>query len=695
MRKRRFQSVSLAATVFAAWAVPGGAQNVGRDLYFEPNAGQTDAQVSFIGRGSNCTLVLMPDGAFIRKGHSTIEMQFLGAATGVHPAGEDQLRGRVNYFIGDDASNWHSAVPTYSRVVYAGLYPGIDLSFYGNHSRLEYDFVVGPDSDPNAIRLSIGRSAVRVDARGDLVVTAEDGEFRWVKAVSYQQLAGVSGRKRYIESAYVVNTDHSVGFALGPYDHSRPLIIDPVITYSTYLGGSDDEGIFGIKFDGSGNLYVAGETSSINFPTRTPVQRQVGGDYDCFVSKFDHSGSTLIYSTYLGGSQYDHCTGLAVDWRGSAAVTGVSYSPDFPVRNALQRSLRGKSNAFVARLEPSGSELIFSTYLGGSGTDQASDIALDTAGNLCITGVTNSKNFPVTPDAYQSMCDRGAINGSCAFGDAFAAKISPLGRRLLYSTYVGGSAYDAANAIAVNRDGSIVITGETGSSDFPVQNPFQGSLAGPFNAFVTRLYTNGSGLVFSTYLGGNGYDAGTAVALDAASNVYVAGTTSSTSFPTTRPLQANNQGNGDGFVTKMDAAGSSLIYSTYLGGSGWDYPFRITVDGRGAVALVGFTASTDFPTVQPVQPAFGGGFTDAFVTLVNPAGSSLLYSTFLGGAGDDWGYAIYADAAGSVWAGGSTSSQNFPLVHAYQASYGGGPFDAFLTKISPREAAPLDVLPNH
>jgi len=379
---------------------------------------------------------------------------------------------------------------------------------------------------------------------------------------------------------------------------------------------------------------------------------------------------------------YDHCTGLAVDWRGSAYVSGVSFSSDFPVRKALQPTLRGKSNAFVARLAPSGSELVFSTYLGGSGTDQAGDIALDTAGNIYITGFTNSPHFPTTPDAYQSVCDRGANSGACFFGDAFAAKISPTGRKLLYSTYLGGTAYDSGNAIAVNQDGTLLIAGQTGSSDFPVQNAFQNSLAGPFNGFVTKLNTDGSGLVFSTYLGGNGFDAATGVALDARGSIYVAGTTTSSNFPTAKPLQPTNQGNGDGFVSKLDASGTALIYSTYLGGTGWDYPFRIAVDPRGAAALVGFTASTDLPIVRAPQPVFGGGFTDAFVTLVNPAGTALLYSTFLGGAGDDFGYAVNADSAGNIWAGGSTSSVDFPLVKPYQPIYGGGPFDAFLTRIS-------------
>jgi len=663
---------------------------VPRGFYFEVNAGQADPAVNFIGRGRNCTLFLTPDTAIIYSParRSSIEMRFVGVVPGVQPRGDTQLPGKVNYFVGRDPSKWRAGVPTFAQVSYVGLYPGIDLTFYGSQRQLEYDFTAAPGASPNAIALSLS-GPMRIDAQGDLVVNVDGGDIRFHKPVAYQ--VGGAGRKQYIEAGYVLKERNSVGFALARYDRSKPLVIDPVITYSTYLGGSDDEGIFGIKFDAQGNLHVAGETSSVNFPIRNPVQGNLGGDYDCFVAKFDHSGSKLIYSTYLGGSMYDHCTGLAVDWRGSAYVAGVSFSSDFPIKNAIQQALKGKSNAFISRLSPSGSELVFSTFLGGSSSDEAGDIALDTAGNVYIAGFTNSLNFPTTPGAYQSVCDRGALPGVC-IGDAFAAKLSPTGRKLLYSTYLGGSGYDSGNGIAVNRDGALLIAGQTGSSDFPVQDAFQSSLAGPFNAFVTKLNTDGSGLVFSTYLGGNGFDAATGVAIDAHGSVYVTGNTSSTNFPTVKPFQAANQGNGDGFVSKFGASGNTLIYSTYLGGTGWDYPFRIAVDARGAAALVGFTGSADFPVVKPTQLAFGGGSTDVFVTLVNPAGSVLLYSTFLGGAGDDFGYAVNADCAGNIWAAGSTASLDFPLVKSYQASYGGGPFDAFMTKISADQAESIGVL---
>lgn len=351
--------------------------------------------------------------------------------------------------------------------------------------------------------------------------------------------------------------------------------------------------------------------------------------------------------------------------------------------NAIQPTLHGVANAFIARLDRSGSELIFSSYLGGSGYDQAADLALDAFGNVYVAGSTSSVDFPVTPGAYQTVCDQGGIAGVC-IGDAFVAKVPGSGSKLAYSTYLGGAGVESALGIAVDPVGAVYITGQTLSKNFPVKNAYQGTLAGFANAFLTKFDLKGNGLVFSTYLGGNGYDAAYGVAMDIHANICVTGNTSSTNFPTVNPFQAVNAGgDSDGFITKFAANGETLAYSTYFGGTGMDFPFRVAVDARGEASVVGFTASVDFPVIHALQPVYGGGNTDGFVIKFDSAGVKPHYSTYLGGSGDEYGYAIRADGGGNIWVGGSTSSLNFPLVKPYQGTYAGGPFDAFLTRISP------------
>jgi hypothetical protein len=651
-------------------------------LHFEANRGQTDARVKFLVRNSSSTLFLTRDKAVLSRRMTHLQMKFVNASPAVTVAGIDALSGRVNYIIGNSSTNWHRNVPTYAKVRYTNIYPGTDLIYYGNQGRLEYDLVLAPGAEPNQIRLAFESPqgvGLRIDAAGDLIVSAAGGEVRFHKPVVYQHAVG---QRLLIDGQYVLSGRDEVGFGLTSYDRSKPLVIDPVMTYSTYLGGSDDEGIFGIRRDAEGNVYVAGETSSVNFPTAHPFQSKVAGDYDCFVTKFDRTGSQVIYSTYLGGTLYDHCVGLALDERGSAYVAGLTSSSDFPTANAIQPTLRGQTNAFVSRLDSSGSKLVFSTYLGGSAYDQVGDITLDAKGSVYVVGYTTSTDFPVTPGVYQALCDRGSSSGFC-FGDAFVSKLNASGSKLIYSTYLGGGGSDLGLGITVDRAGSAYVTGQTGSANFPVLNPYQAALAGFSNAFLTKLNARGTGLDFSTYLGGNGFDSGTAVALGALDGVYVTGTTSSTNFPTVKPFQPRNMGGiSDGFISKFAPSGSKLIYSTYFGGTGEDFPFRVAVDCFGNAIVIGFTASQDFPVINALQPKYAGGNTDAFVTKFDDTGSKLYYSTYLGGTGDEYGYAIHVDLEGNVWIGGSTSSLDFPLVKAFEGTYGGGPFDAFLTKLS-------------
>ncbi|MDQ2711696.1 MAG: SBBP repeat-containing protein [Acidobacteriota bacterium] len=700
LKSAGFAIVSLATSLLASSQISQAAKvSLARPLLpltFEENRGQADKRVKFIARGRSQTLFLTPKSILLRfaNGASQLDLRLRNARPDASLGGLGALPGKVNYFIGSDSSRWRRDIPTYEKVAYQDVYPGIDLIFYGKEGRLEYDFVLAPRSNAESIafesKFSSPDSAVTVGKDGDLLIRSANGEIRFLRPTAYQLRPG--GARTVVSCRFNRQDNGRIGFKLGDYDHTRTLVIDPVLTYSSYFGGSDDEGMFGIQRDIEGNLYVSGETSSLNFAVDNGAQPVKGGDYDGFIAKFNRDATRLIYSTYLGGSKYDHCVGLAVDVLGNAYVAGLTYSPDFPTRNAIQDSLKGQANGFVARLDPSGSQLVFSTYLGGSRYDSPSDIAIDRESNVYVDGFTGSLDFPVTNGAFQSGCDKGAFPGSC-IGDAFVTKMDARGSRLIYSTYLGGSGRDSAAGLAVDFTGAAYVAGQTGSANFPVIDAFQPALAGKANGFITKLSPTGARAIYSTYLGGSNFDSVNGIALDLFGNAYVTGSTSSLNFPTVGPFQAkNNGGFGDGFISKLDRTGSDLIYSTYLGGSGWDLPLRIAVDLFGSATVIGFTASIDFPVQDAIQPKFAGGFSDAFITKVSRSGRRPVYSTYLGGTGDEYGYAIHSDLLGSVWVGGSTSSTDYPVTGAYQPKYGGGPYDAFLSRISVTLFEELDAL---
>jgi hypothetical protein len=386
----------------------------------------------------------------------------------------------------------------------------------------------------------------------------------------------------------------------------------------------------------------------------------------------------------LGGSSYDHAVGLAVDEFGEVYVAGITQSSNFPVKNALQSTLKGSQNVFAARLTQAGSDLVFSTYLGGSQFDNAQDVKIDHERNMYIVGGTNSIDFPITPGAFQSVCDgENGFPGFC-IGDAFVVKVAADGSKLLYSTFMGGNGYDSATGITVDIKGAAYFTGQTTSSNLPVVDPYQSTLKGQGgNAFVSKLDPTGSKLEFSTYLGGTGGDAANAIALGSGGKVYIVGVTSSVDFPTVKPFQATNHGGySDCFIAKFSPDGKTLLGSSYFGGSAWDYAFKVAMDEFGSATVIGFTSSTDLLTANAVQGKYAGGNTDAFVLKLLPESFTPLYSTYWGGRGDEYGYGIYSEEWGGVWFGGSTSSTTFPLVEGYQSTYGGGPFDAFLTRLT-------------
>jgi hypothetical protein len=535
-----------------------------------------------------------------------LRMKLRNANPAAKVTGEDELAGTSNYFIGNDPAKWRTNVPTYAKVKYEGIYPGIDLVYYGNQRQLEYDFIVAPGADPHRIAFAVrGAKRIRRDARGDLVLTMKTGEdeIRWHKPVVYQEK---DGTRREIAASYAITAANRVTFELAKYDASRPLYIDPLI-YSTYLGGSWYDSGSAIAVDSAGNAYVTGVTNSTDFPTMNPLQPANGGGYDAFVAKINPAGSALVYSTYLGGSGDDWGNGIAVDGAGNAYVVGQTASTDFPTVNPLQPANGGGYDAFVTKLNPTGSALVYSTYLGGSNGDGAYGIAVDSAANAYVTGITYSSDFPT----------KNPLQGFESIEDVFVTKLNPAGSALVYSTYLGGSDSDLGNGIAVDNAGNAYVTGHTASTNFPTTpGAFQTTFGGNVDAFVTKLNPAGSAMVYSTYLGGSDYDSGSGIAVDSAGNAYVVGVTASTDFPTMNPFQRFNHGNGDAFVAKLTPSGSALVSSTYLGGGGDDTGLGIAVDSSRDAYVTGWTNSTNFPTKNPIQ-LYNAGYYDAFVAKID------------------------------------------------------------------------------
>ena len=692
-------------------------------LAFEANQGQTDPQVNFVSRGAGCNLFLTATEAVLtlqkvsrqeskapaatalppqEEKSAVLHMRLLGANAEAEVFGQDELPGKSNYFIGNDPKKWHVGVPQYASVRYTGVYPGVDLVYYGNQREMEYDFLLQPGADPGAIRLGIEGSTQLRLIQGDLVLGSPAGDLRLRSPQIYQEANGV---RHEVRGRYVIRNKNEVGFKVASYNRSRSLIIDPVVSYSTYLGGGSDQDSVGrIAVDASGYVYLAGDTRSIDFPTANAIQpTSGGGGEDAFIAKLNPGGTSLIFSTYLGGSNVDFDSGIAIDNSGNSYVTGYTYSSDFPTTpGAFQRVLPpGQCGpfpcpaAFVTALRADGLSLLYSTYLGGGPDGQAFGlaVALDNLGHAYVTGQTTSPNFPTTPGAFQRSCGLHT-SGGCT-DDAFLTKFSADGSSLVYSTYLGGGGddtdfggFDTAYGIAVDSSGSVYLTGITQSLNFPVTGgAFQTGCkvddkGNCSDSFVTKVNPDGSSLVYSTYLGGriadaewpcsvNGAsDVARGIAVDSSGVAYVVGQTCSTDFPVTPgALQTNLNGNEDAYVSKLNAAGSGLVYSTYLGGKYIDGGHGIAVDGTGAAYVTGFTMSTDFPTKNAVQPTLAPckrgpcGNADAFVSKLSPDGSGLQYSTYFGGNGTDLGIDIALRASGNAYLAGDTTSTNFPTTY--------------------------------
>ena len=727
-------------------------------LRFEENVGQVQGpegqDVRFISHGSGYTLFLTSTEAVLELGRRSP-----GLATATHPVvlrmrlaggskvqtltGQDKLPGKSNYLLGNDPAKWRT-VANCRQISTMDVYPGIDLVYHGNEGQLEYDFEVAPQANPRQIRLALqGAQRWRVDSQGDLVVKVEGGELRFRRPVAYQK---VEGSRRRVPVNYILKAKNQVEFRLGSYDRRQSLVIDPILSYSTYVGGSSIDSANAIAVAPDGTAFIAGGTFSADFPTVHPLQPNAGGPHDfpqdAFVSKISADGSTLLYSTYLGGKNEDVANGIAVDAAGEAFVVGTTLSPDFPVTPGSFNTLCGGdgycgatwnpsgfivSNAFVAKLNTAGSGLVYSGFLGYYENVEGLGIAVDGALNAYVTGAVGpniQETVPLVPPetppppfcAYDGNGFQTAFGGSggTEFGgsgtDAFIVKIDASASQLLYCSYLGGSDEDVGYGVAVDTNANAYVAGLTYSTDLPITNtatytsplaPLQAAYAGAGDAFLSKVNTDATGagsLVYSTYLGGAGIDQGNAVAVDSSGNAYLTGLTTSASgalgftppagsYQTNCTLDSLNVCEGDAFIAKFNPSLSgpaSLLYFTWLGGSLADSGTGIAVDATGNIFATGSTVSTNFPIAGPVfQPQYGGGNADAFITELNPANppaTALIYSTYLGGSNTDVASGIAIDSSDSAYVAGQSCSLDFSLANPLQPTYGGN-CDAFVSKI--------------
>ncbi len=701
-------------------------------LYFVENRGQLDRRVSYYVQGNDTSIYFTSQGmtlaltgpatssrnkdARLQKGSSqaeslrriakeegnrqrwTVKVDFVGANPNVKPAGRDRTSAIISQFKGPK-QQWKTGLNTYGSVVYTNLWPGIDMVYSGTANHLKYSFMVKPGADPNQIKLAYrGAKEVRLNNKGQLEVATPLGSIIDEKPYSYQE---EEGRQVEVATEYklALNSKAGVqvcGFKVGAYDKSKELVVDPVIlVYAGFIGGSGSTGFdsgVGIAVDSAGNAYVTGGTDSTeaSFPVTVGPDLTFNGIQDAFVAKVNATGTGLLYAGYIGGSGGDIGLGIAVDSAGNAYVTGGTDSSEasFPVTVGPDLTFNGTRDAFVAKVNATGTGLLYAGYIGGTVLDQSTGIAVDSAGNVYVTGNTNSTeaSFPVTvgPDL--------TFNGS---DDAFVAKVNATGTGLLYAGYIGGTVFDQGAGIAVDSAGNAYVVGFARSTEasFPVTVGPDLTFNGVGDAFVAKVNATGTGLLYAGYIGGTVLDQGTGIAVDSAGNAYVTGLTASTeaSFPVTVGPDLTFNGAEDAFVVKVNAAGTGLLYAGYIGGANFDEGFGIAIDSAGNAYITGNTNSTEasFPvTVGPDLTFNGVG--DAFVAKVNAAGTGLLYAGYIGGIALDLGNGIAVDSAGNAYVTGLTASTeaSFPVTVGPDLTYNGGAFDAFVAKIADTSAPP-------
>jgi uncharacterized protein (TIGR03437 family) len=655
-------------------------------LSFEANHGQSEGLADFLAHGpgyslsltaTEATLLLQPIKATRHQREAQaancLRMQLIGANPTARARGVTTLPGHSNYLLGRDPKRWRTGIEQFRQARYDGIYPGIDVVYYGTQGQLEYDFIVAPHADPQAIKLSFaGADQVEINAEGELVLRLAGADVRQGKPVIYQE---VDGKRQVIAGGYVQTGEHEIGFDLTTYDRERPLVIDPVILYASFLGGSSQEDGLKIALDVAGNIYVMGKTTSTNFPVTAQAFKRtsVAQQDDVFISKLNPTGTALIYSTYLGSnSGNDVAADFVVDAAGNVFLAGNTSAANFPVTpNAAQTSFAGSNEAFVAKLNATGSALLYSTLLGGNSFDNALDISLDAAGNFYVTGQSFSSDFPTTAGALQKA-------PGTPQGNAFIAKFTASGT-IAYATYYGGNNPNYSSAIATDTLGNAFVAGDEGGNKI----------------FVLKLNPSGSQLLFNftaTTTGGNILNA-TDLLLDNSGNLYVTGYTTGGLAATPGAYQLMPRGRVDAYVLKLNAAGG-LTYLSYLGGSESDSGSSLALDNAGNIYVVGWTISTDFPTLDAPQSRYRGGglpFGDGFITKLNASGSALLYSTYLGTPGNDYVNDIAVDSVGNAYVVGGTLRPTFPVTPDAVQISSGGLADAFVAKLGEGAAALTNV----
>lgn len=686
-------------------------------MAFEKNEGQTVKGVDFIARGAGYRVLLSGTEALLdlaprRSGQASeskaIRMHFIGARLDADKAGIDPLPGKINYFKGADPAKHFTDIESFSRISYVGIYPGIDLVYYGNQQHLEYDLAVLPGADLSRIRIAFeGPDHIDIDNDGNLLLHVGNGEVQFQKPVIYQL---VEGKKQTIDGRYVRTGEKEVGFKVASHDTRTPLIIDPILSYSTYVGGSSYDYATAVAVDAAGNSYVAGYTYSSDFPLQNPYDRSLGhSDEDVFVAKLDPTGSALVYSTYLGGQKsFDFATGIAIDAATNIYVTGMTNGTDFPVTAGAYETGVAGGGAFVTKLSATGNSLVYSTYILGV---TAPRITLDAAGNVYLTG-SATPAFSTTAGAFQGT---SANPGGTT---AFVAKLNASGTAMAYATFIGGSGADTGKGVAVDAQGNAYVAGSTTSDDFPTARPLQATRQGNLDGFISKLNSLGTALVYSTYLGGPLDDSVNAIAVDALGSAYLAGETYSADFPVRNAFQPGKAGYrlinssvGNAFVTKLAPTGDALVYSSFLGGEicpsycqlllgGSIYPgdvaYDIAIDAAGHAYVTGLARSYTFPLVNSLLPPKKNDNDDTmFVTKIGLAGSALLYSTSVrtgyttfggtlkNGMPYGSGNAIAVDSAGSAYVASENDGASGLLITsgAFQVSSKGGE-DAVAFKLS-------------